>query len=124
MRKMGGNKMQSLQKKRFSKPDKTIIHAKSRYDTIKMGNLTVVRMTYRPGWQWSKDIKPVAKTDSCKKHHFCYCLQGRVHVKMQDGTELEFGPGDVVDVPPEHDAWVIGNKSAVFLDFVCPRTLK
>jgi hypothetical protein len=43
---------------------------------------------------------------------------------MQDGTELEFGPGDVVDIPPGHDAWVIGNKSAVFLDFVYPRTLK
>jgi mannose-6-phosphate isomerase-like protein (cupin superfamily) len=112
--------MQPLEKKRFSKPDETIKHAKSRYDAIKMGNLTLVRMTYAPGWRWSKDIKPVAKTDSCMKHHFGYCLQGRMGVKMQDGTELEFGPGDVVDIPPGHDGWVIGKKPAVLLDFICP----
>jgi hypothetical protein len=45
-------------------------------------------------------------------------------VKMQDGTELEFGPGDVVDIPPGHDAWVIGKKPAVLLDFICPENPK
>ena len=108
--------MQSLQKKRFSKPDKTISRPKSRFDTIEMGGISVVRTTYKPGWQWSKDIKPVAKTEWCEKHHFLYCLEGRMRMRMRDGSELELGPGDVVDIPPGHDGWVIGNKPAIVLD--------
>jgi len=110
--------LQSLQKKRFSKPDKTISGAKSRIDIIEMGDISVLRMTHRPGWEWSKDVKPVAKTDWCEKHHILYCLKGRMGVRMRDGSELEFGPGDLVDIPPGHDGWVIGNKPAIVLDLV------
>jgi hypothetical protein len=28
---------------------------------------------------------------------------------MDDGSEEEFGPGDVSHIPPGRDAWVIGN---------------
>jgi mannose-6-phosphate isomerase-like protein (cupin superfamily) len=108
--------MQSLQKKRFSKPDKTISRPKSKFDTIEMGDISLVRTTYKPGWQWSKDIKPVAKTEWCEKHHFLYCLEGRMRIRMRDGSELELGPGDVVDIPPGHDGMVIGKKPAIVLD--------
>ena len=29
---------------------------------------------------------------------------------MDDGTEFEVRPGDVFDVPPGHDNWVIGDE--------------
>jgi hypothetical protein len=32
---------------------------------------------------------------------------------MDDGTEMEFGPGDVYEIPPGHDGWVIGDEPAV-----------
>jgi hypothetical protein len=35
---------------------------------------------------------------------------------MDDGTEMEFGPGDVGNIPPGHDAWVVGNEPAVMID--------
>jgi hypothetical protein len=35
---------------------------------------------------------------------------------MDDGTEAEFGPGDVSVLPPGHDAWVVGNETAVVID--------
>jgi class 3 adenylate cyclase len=35
---------------------------------------------------------------------------------MDDGETAEFGPGDVFDVPPGHDAWVIGDESVVMVD--------
>jgi hypothetical protein len=35
---------------------------------------------------------------------------------MDDGTEEEFGPGDVSSVPPGHDAWVVGNEPVVAID--------
>ena len=46
-----------------------------------------------------------------------YHVQGRLHVVMDDGSEAEYGPGDVSLLPPGHDAWVVGNEPAVVVDF-------
>ena len=35
---------------------------------------------------------------------------------MDDGTEKEVAPGDVV-VIPRHDAWVVGDEPCVQVDF-------
>lgn len=35
---------------------------------------------------------------------------------MVDGTEQEFGPGDVGVIPSGHDAWVVGNEPVVVID--------
>jgi len=29
-------------------------------------------------------------------------------VKMDDGAQVEYGPGDAVYMPPGHDAWIVG----------------
>ncbi len=36
---------------------------------------------------------------------------------MDDGTEAEFGPGDVSFIPSGHDAWIVGDEPYVGLDF-------
>jgi hypothetical protein len=41
---------------------------------------------------------------------------GRMHIRMDDGQEGDIGPGDIVMIPPGHDAWVIGGETCVFLD--------
>jgi hypothetical protein len=35
---------------------------------------------------------------------------------MDDGSQAEFGPGDISSIPPGHDAWVVGNEPAVIVD--------
>ncbi|HEY3522965.1 MAG TPA: adenylate/guanylate cyclase domain-containing protein [Candidatus Limnocylindrales bacterium] len=35
---------------------------------------------------------------------------------MDDGDEREFGPSDVIDIPPGHDSWVTGDEPVVLLD--------
>jgi hypothetical protein len=106
-----------LQKKNFQKPDESQTPPNARVDTIRIGDNVVQKQTYQPGWQWSKNIKPLAKTDSCQVHHFGVWVSGRVHVKADDGQEMEYGPGDVADIPPGHDGWVIGNEPAIFYVF-------
>jgi uncharacterized cupin superfamily protein len=32
-------------------------------------------------------------------HHFELLLSGKLHVKADDGQEIDMGPGDVVDIP-------------------------
>jgi uncharacterized cupin superfamily protein len=44
-------------------------------------------------------------------------VSGRLHVKHDDGTEGEVNPGDVYRVAPGHDAWTVGDKPAVFVEF-------
>jgi quercetin dioxygenase-like cupin family protein len=35
---------------------------------------------------------------------------------MNDGDEIEIGPGDAVNVPPGHDGWVVGDEPYVGID--------
>jgi hypothetical protein len=35
---------------------------------------------------------------------------------MDDGSEEEFGPGDVSLIPPGHDAWVEGEDPVVVIE--------
>ena len=36
-------------------------------------------------------------------------------VVMDDGEEMEYGPGDFAVMPPGHDAWTIGDEPCVLL---------
>jgi mannose-6-phosphate isomerase-like protein (cupin superfamily) len=38
-------------------------------------------------------------------------------VHMDDGSDLDIGPGDVFAIPPGHDAETIGDEACVSLDF-------
>lgn len=107
----------TLIKKNFNKPDETQSPPYMKADTIKIGEMAVVKQTYQPGWRWSKHVKPLAKTDSCQVHHFGVLISGRLRSKANDGQEIEFGPGDVADIPPGHDGWVVGDEPAIFYTF-------
>jgi hypothetical protein len=109
----------TLVKKNFSNPDSKQSPPKVSVETIKIGEMTVIKQTYLPGWKWSKDMKPVVGTDSCQMHHVGVCISGRMHVKAGDGQEMEFGPDDVVDIAPGHDAWVLGDHPVVLYSFIC-----
>ncbi len=37
-------------------------------------------------------------------------------LNRHDGSEDEFGPGEVSLLPPGHDAWVVGNEPVVVID--------
>jgi hypothetical protein len=113
---MGMVEMQGMQKRSFDAPDEQRPAGTARADIINLGNVTMMRITAQPGWRWSTDVKSIAKTDSCRAPHLGYVMSGRIHVRMDDGTEEEFGPGDVVVTPPGHDAWVVGDEPYVALD--------
>jgi class 3 adenylate cyclase len=118
----GGEDRMRLQRRRFSEPSdvRTIPHG--RIDVVDLDDTVVGRMTYEPGWRWSIDVQPIAGTDTCQYHHLGVTLSGRLRAQMADGTELELGPGDVFEIPPGHDAWVIGDEPWVSVDFEAMRT--
>jgi len=105
-----------MQKKSFNKPDSTMNPPKTKGEVVQVGGVTLARNTFEPGWKWSNDIKPTAGTDTCQLHHLFYVISGQLKIVFTDGTEIEAGPGDVVDIPPGHDAWVIGDEAVVGID--------
>lgn len=109
--------METLQTKSFHVPDATRTLPKTKIDLLSFEELTVLKTTLDVGWRWSEHVKPEAGTQSCQAPHLICLLAGRVHVVMDDGTEADILPGDVVAVPPGHDAWVVGNEPCVSLDF-------
>ena len=114
--------MARLQRKRFSEPAEVRSFPNGRVDTVELDDVVIGRMTYEPGWRWSNDVKPIAGTDRCMAHHIGVVLQGRLRAEMDDGTEMEVGPGDIFELPPGHDAWVVGDIPWVSVDWEAMRT--
>ena len=111
-----------LQRRRFSEPSDVRTIPRGRIDVVELDDTVVGRMTYEPGWRWSVDVQPIAGTDLCQFHHLGVTLAGRLRAQMPDGTELEIAPGEVFEIPPGHDAWVVGDEPWVGVDFEAMRT--
>ena len=105
-----------------SAADETVRFEKGKVDIATIGEATIGRFTLEPGWKWSKSVKPMVNTESCEQHHTGYIISGRLRVRMNDGTEMECGPGQAAVIPPGHDAWVVGNEPCIGIDFTGTRT--
>lgn len=97
----------------LSAPDETLSLEKGSAGTVRVGELVVGRLMLEPGWRWSEHVRPTAGTASCQFHHVGLVLSGAMDGRMDDGTEFEVRPGDIFDVPPGHDNWVVGDEPLV-----------
>ena len=103
--------------KNFEAPDGSSGTPKSTLVYVEIGGHRIRKLEFEPGWRWTEHTKPDEQTDLCEVLHLIYQLSGRHGVKMKDGTELEYGPGSLVLIPPGHDGWTVGNEPSVALDF-------
>ena len=103
--------------KSFQKPDELREFPNGQAEILNVAGGQVGRLVFQPGWRWSNDVKPIAKTDSCQAAHTGYFISGRMKIVMDDGEEMEFGPGDFMMCPPGHDAWIVGDEPCVVLDW-------
>lgn len=85
-------------------------------DLVQLGDVTIGRAEFEPGWTWSEDVKPIAGTNSCEAAHSGICLAGTMIVRMDDGTEFRIQKGDAYQIPPGHLAWVEGGEKCVMVD--------
>jgi quercetin dioxygenase-like cupin family protein len=108
-----------MERKPFDKPDETrpFKNGKGKLEVVTVGDHTFGRGVFEPGWRWSEHVKPIAGTPSCQAAHTGYVVEGRMVVKMDDGSQVEYGPGDAFYMPPGHDAWIVGDKRCVLIDF-------
>jgi class 3 adenylate cyclase len=100
----------------FADAEERVTFEHGQLDLVTASSLAVGREVLEPGWRWSVHVKPIVGTERCEFHHVSIVLEGRMGVESRDGEVAEVGPGDVADIAPGHDAWVVGDTTAVLID--------
>jgi class 3 adenylate cyclase len=106
----------------FSAPDDVIELESVRSEIVSLGGIAVAHTIHQPGWRWSTHVRPVVGTESCQTRHVGYVLKGKFHVVLDDGTEFDMSAGDVVDIRPGHDSWVVGDEPAETIEWMGARS--
>ena len=105
-----------VEAKTFEHPDDTVAFDHGRVHLVTVGSMTIGYEVLEPGWRWSEHVKPIVGTEWCEFHHAMYIVSGRSRILTRDGETLDVVAGQVVDVPPGHDAWVVGNEPVTSID--------
>jgi hypothetical protein len=85
--------------------------------TAELDGVSVTEVTFAPGARWSNDLKEYAGTELCELPHVAVVLSGTLAVQMIDGSSEEFSAGEVMMLPPGHDAWSVGDEACRFVEF-------
>ena len=86
-------------------------------DTVVAGRARVKRLVYPPGFRWSTDVQPIVGGERCMHAHVGFLARGRLQGEFGDGCGFEFTAPAGVVIEPGHDAWVVGDEPAVFIQF-------
>lgn len=109
-------KVEKLETKSHDAPDEVRAPNKTRVEVVRLGDFTIGRFIFQPGWRWSECIKPVAGTDSCQMSHVGYAVSGQITIKLNDGSQKTISKGMSYTIPPGHDAWVDGAEPFVGIE--------
>ncbi|MEU1517562.1 cupin [Streptomyces sp. NPDC005811] len=85
--------------------------------SAQLDGVAVTQVTFDVGAKWSVDLKEYAGTDDCLLPHVALVVAGTLGVEMRDGSYEEFSAGDVMLLPPGHDAWAVGETACTFVEF-------
>ncbi|MGH2417133.1 MAG: adenylate/guanylate cyclase domain-containing protein [Candidatus Limnocylindria bacterium] len=104
-----------LQRRLFGEPDLLHEVPLGRLEIYDLGEARLGRSVLQPGWRWSESIGPIARAQACEDHHIGFSVSGSCRVRMREGAELVIGAGQVYEIPPGHDSWVVGDEPWVSL---------
>ncbi len=105
--------MSWVETRAFTEPGETMELERLRAERVDAGGVRVWRYTFAPGWRFTEHFD----AEGWPSPHAAYIAAGRLRVVMEDGTEVEGGPGEVMVIAPGHDAWTVGDEPCVFIDF-------
>jgi class 3 adenylate cyclase len=113
--------MPRLQVKTFDAPDERRTFSLGHAEVVNLDEATVGRSQWEPGWRWTKHLAPVAGTSSCQVHHLGLSVSGRLRVETDDGASIDIPPDSIYEIPPGHDAWVVGDEPWVTVEWTSAR---
>jgi uncharacterized cupin superfamily protein len=106
-----------LETRSFDNPDEVRTPANAKIDITNLGDFTLGRFRFEPGWTWAGSVKPIAGTEHCEGTHVGHCVAGELEVWTTDGQRTTIKAGDAYAIPPGHDAKVIGDEPYVGVEF-------
>ena len=110
--------MSSVEKKTFATEAAEVMEPNNaKVEIVNVGGNRVMKIAAQPGWVWSKDIQPLAGTESCQAKHLGVIVEGTITCRHDDGSEITYTAGDAYSIEPGHDAWVVGDKKAIAYEF-------
>jgi hypothetical protein len=104
-------------RKSLDEPDYSAEYGAAVEDVVAIGDFTVGRLVQQPGIRL-ENARPAACwrrvvcCTSCRSHS-----RGHLRVVLHDGTTIDLRANDVFEIPPGHDAWVVGDEPVVELDW-------
>jgi hypothetical protein len=111
-----GNFHPAMQKARLADIDSDV-HGLISKRTAELDGVAVTQVTFDVGARWTNDLKDYAGTELCQLPHVAVVTGGALGVRMADGSEEVFSAGDVMLLPPGHDAWSVGDQACTFIEF-------
>ena len=107
---------QAFKTRTFDQPDDQMTFPRGHADIVRAGTHRVLQITFEPGFRWSQDMAPIARTARCQLQHVFWVVSGQMGLQLEDGTEVSVGAGQLVSLAPNHDSWTIGEQPVTFLD--------
>ncbi len=86
-------------------------------DVVRAANGRIKRLVYPPGFRWSTHMKSIAGTSHCMHAHVGFLARGHVRGEYADGCAFDFIAPQAFVLEPGHDAWVVGDETAVLIQF-------
>lgn len=86
--------------KSFDQPDDVRHFSKGKFETVRLGGMTIGRATYQPGWKWSVDVGPGIGEKYCTVEHVGMVVAGTATAAFADGRVTELTPGSLFYVSP------------------------
>ena len=106
--------------KRFDQPDEIRELDKGKFELIHLGDMTIGRATYQPGWQWSADVGK-ALGEQRAVEHLGMVISGCATASIEGQKPVEMRAEDLFYVSSSpHDSWVVGDEPYVSLHFLEP----
>ena len=103
--------------KSFEHPDEIFENPGVVQRAVNLGDLTVARSTAEPGWRWSTHMRPIVGGEWCQARHVGTIVSGTFMFVYPDGSRTELHVGDVYDMPPGHDGYVVGDEPVVTIEW-------
>src|SRR3954469_883245 len=95
-----------IEVKHVDKADERRDFPRGHLEVLNLSGLVFAVASFEPGWRWTESVGPIAGTELCEVHHNGYIVEGRMRLRMRDGSEAEAAPADVFVCPPAHEAGV------------------
>src|SRR5678816_4724874 len=77
------------------RPDEVRTFEKGKFETVKIGSMTIGRASYESGWKWSEHVGAATGAALCEVEHVGLVVSGCAACRLQDGRYYEMRAGDL-----------------------------